>query len=462
MLKGVTGKVFLAIACLGICLAFVPSAQGATVFANCAALNGASNDIKIQPGISPGTGKQPINAGDDVVVNCFLEGRTVTIQAHSIAVNGPIGGIHTTGIGGMRLFADLNSSGTKCAGDLTATTATITINGATLQDDNDNGNITLRSCWDITFTAPSNVSSADAQILAECLWPETPPSPFVSPYGCQVKATGSTFPSARHIYFFSQGDMTLADSVFATHSPLDNMRFVSIFGNLFAGESGCDPNQPLQCPNPFTIADACNLCQLCHPTHNSFSGGVESNAFFFAEQDVDLSGACVNIAENITITADGRSPVSPYNVLAPTQGPGAAFYINLQDAQIRDDFGKTGNIAILALPPLKGNPGHPLQWDEVIFNPGNNPVPYAIGTGPIWYQDAILIDDGENGGGTDPAAVSFMNGYRDIIEGACSQWPTCINRAIPVRTDNAHPGGIIADPLKRVQHFVSGTPKCDS
>src|SRR6476646_12259412 len=97
--------IFLLFSCIAICLVVVPVAEGATVAANCALLNGPSNDIKIAPGIGSGTGKQSINAGDDVTVDCALDGRTVTIQAHSITVNGPVGGIHTTGIGGMRLFA---------------------------------------------------------------------------------------------------------------------------------------------------------------------------------------------------------------------------------------------------------------------------------------------------------------------------------------------------------------------
>ena len=191
---GITARrIVLALSCLTLCLAVVPTAGAATVAANCAFLNGASTDIIIAPGIGAGAGKQSIGANDTLEVNCALDGRSVKIQAHAIVVNGPTGSIHTTGIAGMHLFAGLNSSNTKCS-DPDPTTATIKINGATLQDDDNNGGIDLASCWDITFTAPSSAASAGDTISAQCLWPETPASPFVAPYGCQVKADGSSSP----------------------------------------------------------------------------------------------------------------------------------------------------------------------------------------------------------------------------------------------------------------------------
>ena len=256
--------------------------------------------------------------------------------------------------------------------------------------------------------------------------------------------------------------MTLTNNVFTTHSPLDNMRFVSLFGNLYAG-AGCTGSAGpqdivLTCDpvtNTVTIPAAdCNLCQTCQPKPNSFSGGVESNAFFFAEQFVDLSGACINIAEDITITADARSPIPPYLVLTPPAGPPfqSLYAVNIEKAEIRNDFQKPGYIAILAQPPLQQN-GKPLWWDNVHFFPGDNPSPFDIGFGVIWYDNAVLVDDGANGGGIDPQAVSFMNGYRASQPGNCGPVTlNCIQRAIPPRGWIASPRG----PL------VQGIARCDS
>lgn len=437
MSKATVRKIWMTSGMLAVCLAFASGAQAALYVADCAALNGAGNlDIKI------------LQPNDDVVVPCLLQGASVTIRAHSITVDNTgvnSGGIDTTGTPGMKLYAGLNDKATACT-DPTPATATITIKGATLTDENGNGGEDLKSCGNIDMQPGSNLNSAGAQIFATCLWPSTPPSPFVSPYGCTISASTSQFFGNR-VIFKSQGDMTLFNDTFQTIGPRDQQTFISYFGNLFAG-GGCSGTQQLP-PGTCvaTAEDACSLCQLCHGK-NSFSGGVESNFFAFAEQFVDFSGVCINIAENITITADGRSPVAPYAVL-PEPPTGA---INLTSAEIRDDFGKTGYISITATPPLRN--GLPWAPDDVPSNPGN--APDITGTGTILYDLAILVDDGKNGGGTDPQAVAFMNGFRAFQAGDCvGVTPTCTTRAIPAR-------GFVADPVGRVNTNVQGIPKCDS
>ncbi len=425
MRRRVTRKLLLGFSGLAAFLALVPAAQAALFPVNCAALNGPGNDIKI------------VQPGDDVVLSCSLEGRTVLIQAHSITSNA-LGAIKTTGTGGMKLYAGLDSKNNKCV-DPSPAGAFIDIKGSSLEDQNSNGGVDLKSCWDIKVEPGSSVSSVDATIRAECL-----------NSGCKVGADTSNFFGNR-IEFYSQGDMTLLNSVFSTIGPRDQQTFVSYHGSLYAGE-GCDPDALLPCPDPFTPAALCALCQGCHG-HNAFSGGIESNAFFFAEQFMDLSGACVNIAENITITADARDSAGG-NVAPPAGPPFLGFDINLQDAEIRDDFGKTGFLSVLAHPPLKG--GLPLKPDDVPFNPGF--PPQYPGDGPIWYQNTVLVDDGANGGGVDPQAVAFMNGYRDFAAGNCSvlvQDLKCSTRAIPAR-------GFVADPTARINRNVSGVPRCDS
>ena len=78
---------------------------------------------------------------------------------------------------------------------------------------------------------------------------------------------------------------------------------------------------------------------------------------------VDLTSACVEIAQNITMTASGTGFVCATDVI-----------INLGSAEIRNDFGKTGTITATA----------------------------CGGVGRIEIGNAILVDNGKSGGGYDP------------------------------------------------------------
>jgi hypothetical protein len=95
MSKVVTRRLFLAMGCLALCLVVVPAAEAVTYNVDCTALNGATSDPRIN------------QQGNDVVVNCGLDVRTLIIRAHSITVNPP-GFIRTAGLGGMNLYAGMD------------------------------------------------------------------------------------------------------------------------------------------------------------------------------------------------------------------------------------------------------------------------------------------------------------------------------------------------------------------
>ena len=79
-------------------------------------------------------------------------------------------------------------------------------------------------------------------------------------------------------------------------------------------------------------------------------------------------------------------------------------------------------ISITALPPLK-NGSDPVAPDKVPSLPAQRRLSCSAtwsGNGDIWYPNAILVDDGENGGGVDPKAVSYMNGCRMPTPGDCT------------------------------------------
>ncbi len=461
--KGVVPKLILGFSCLAIGLLFAGSASAATVTVNCASLNG--NDIVISPTTSAGPGRLVIADGADVLVPCLLDGKSVTIRAHTITVDhttvGNTGAIHTVNKEGIRLLAGLDSTGNKCGDPLINNappdpTAQIHILSAALADDNSNGGIKFTSCGDIEITAGSSLISNGANVQGECLYPS---AASTTPW-CTLTATGTDF-FGNHVELYSKGNLTLTSDAVTTIGPRDQQTFVSYFASVLAG-TNCptDGNgDGLTCPpGTIPIELACLFCQECN-NHNSFFGGIESNFFAFGEQEVDFDNACISIAENITITAVGRLPVSPFTLTGGGVGPGGAYYIDLQDAEIRDDFGKTGYISITAVPPLKKS--KPVQTGDVPNFPGGYPCSSTwSGTGAIWYDNAVLVDDGANGGGVDPQAVAFMNGCRKADPsvlgcGVVTHNPGCNPAPVPNR-------GFVADPPDRLLHNIQGTARCDS
>ena len=147
-------KLSLSFSCLIICLAFAPAAGAAPFAVNCAAY-------------TPSTAVNINQPADDVTIDCALNVNTLIIRAHSITV-GSTGSIRTSGKAGMKLLAGLDSNGNLCT-DPSPLSATITINGAPLEDDNNNGGVWLKSCWDIDFNTGSSAASAGANVHAECV-----------------------------------------------------------------------------------------------------------------------------------------------------------------------------------------------------------------------------------------------------------------------------------------------------
>src|SRR5262249_55912642 len=268
MSGGAMRRTFLTIACLAICFLFASAASAATVNPNCATLNGPGNDIKISPSVVTGGSNLHVDATDDVVLNCALDGSTVLIQAHSITVDktgGNNGSIHTTGVAGIKLYAGtLNSGKDKCTDPDTANALSSTINilAAVLQDDNDNGGISFVSCGNILVNQGASLTSKGAKGYGEGLFPT---DPSVTPR-CTMTLDNVTLFGNR-IELYSKGNQTQTNVSATTISPRDQHTYISYFGSLLAGNNCPQALPPGSC---VPIDQACLFCQECH-NHNSYS-----------------------------------------------------------------------------------------------------------------------------------------------------------------------------------------------
>ena len=132
------------------------------------------------------------------------------------------------------------------------------------------------------------------------------------------------------------------------------------------------------------------------------------------------SYACIDIAEDITITARGEDLAC-----------GTTTIVNLANAEIRNDFGKTGVITVTA----------------------------CGGSGRIDINNALLVDEGKKGGGPDPNRVSSLNGGTATTNVNCAATtvPTC--NARPLNPAN---NPVSADQMDRGAHHVIGVPRCDT
>ncbi len=433
-MSGTTRKLILAFTCLAICLVFVPSAKGLSpVSLTC-------------PAIPPGSFSFN-DTTKDVTISCALVAGSVDIKAHSIFVDGAAGGkITTTGTGGIKLSAFMNtSSNPACLLPLAQqASATITLHGTDLEDENSNGGILLKSCGSILSDLSTTVHSNGDVDEFHCYLIGSP----AGSGACAVTVDNNTFFGNR-ILLLSQGDLTMVNSTFTTIGPRDQQSYVSFYGSVLAGQ-GCDQTAPLACGT--TLAQACQLCQECHGK-NRFSGGHESNFLAFGLAFVDLDGACIDIAENITIVADETdSNGAANNKLADPVGGG----VNVSATEARNDFAKTGKIMVSSHPNWTG-PGtlHPRRPGSGGLNGSEIGFSSLPGDGVINIDNAIIVDDGANGGGPDPTKVANMNGGQDFLAGNCAVVPTCNNRPIPLR-------GFVADSISRTAHNVLGLPRCDS
>jgi hypothetical protein len=390
-------------------------AAAAVVNPNCALLNGPGNNISINL------------PNDDVVLTCQLKGRSVLIRAHSITIDGPAGGgIMTTGIAGIRLFAGKMNNGHDLCLDPDPFTATVTLKGATLDDGNINGDIKIVACGDVVVdtVGGSQLTSAGATLSLACL------EPTVGPAGqpCRVKID-QAFLFGNRIQVTAEGDVSIACSTFQTRGPRDLHRIVSRQGSVLAGGLAVPPDP--------------GTCDCPDPCGNRFRGENESNLVVEADDNIDLDHACVDISENITLLAHG------------TNGPLLAngVMIDLGFAEIRNDQpsptlgpGKTGVITVTA---------HPIA-----------PVGVAdggvkTGDGVIDVEQGLYVDQGKQAGGIDPTVVAAMNGGRQFLAGACAIDPatSCIGRGVNGVHNPTH-----ADPASRALRSVinAAAVRCDS
>jgi hypothetical protein len=170
----------------------------------------------------------------------------------------------------------------------------------------------------------------------------------------------------------------------------------------------------------------------------------------WAFEEVDLSLACIQIAETIdissgckTTTPGGGAACTPKE---PPLLPGDIFDINLAGAEIRNDFGKTGDITITAT-PLKTPLNHPPVNDKI------------TGAGKINIDSAVIIDAGKKGGGVQPLKVADLNGSLLTVAGSCSPLADTCQGAFTAADHPVH-----ADPAHRTQHNVENANAviCDS
>jgi hypothetical protein len=234
---------------------------------------------------------------------------------------------------------------------------------------------------------------------------------------CRITVDHASFFGNR-VLFDGQGDVTIICSTFQTIGPRDLHHFTSAQGSVLAGSLAI-PNPDPRCVCPAACA-------------SRFRGGIESNMEITADDNVDLDGACVEIAEDITIVANGTNP--------PLLAGGVM--IDLSHAEIRDDFGKTGIISVTA---------HPIAPINVIDGGVQN------GDG------ALIIDTGKKGGGPDPKAVATMNGGDQILLnqpcGAIDPDSSCVGRGIDLGLNPSR-----ADPASRTLRNVinSVAVRCDT
>jgi hypothetical protein len=310
----------------------------------------------------------------DVIVRCTLAqlaGSTgVKITAHSILVDGPGGGsIVSTGSNGIQLTA---GSGSLCDAG-----ATVDLESTTVTDGNINGGLKITACGDLVVNA-SSVSSAGNTVT-------------VTSSKGKVCATGAGVSfSGRAVSVTASGNLTMHGSTVTLTAPSDAIKLVSNNGSVLAGGGVCPPNR--------------------------FQGVSDSSLTVTAKQMVDLSNACVEIGENITLTASGTGFACATDTI-----------LNLNGSEVRNDFGNDGEITATA----------------------------CGGTGRINIGNAILVDSGKGTGAA--AKVSKLNGSLATQPGSCPSMPNCANRAL----DSSH-NPVKASPADRSSHNVVGVPRCDS
>jgi hypothetical protein len=286
---------------------------------------------------NPPTSATRIEIGaDDLVLNCALAPLPgtdrIVISAHDVTVQGPVGGITAA--------SDGNAIQITAGGTFTATNTSIESTAT-------NGGMSITSAGDMRFensTVDVGGSTTGDDLRIEC----TGASP-----DCKIVAIDSTFES-RLTFITAVGDIAFGRVHLVSHSPRDYIRVTSTHGDV--DFSGAGAGLALCCAGGLPGGG------------NTVVTGNEGNLAITAYGFVNLTFTNVLVAEFITVTsgsAPGLAPV-PAN-------------IDLAGSSIRNDFGKEGDIVILA--------------DEA--------------QGTISIGGTVLVDDNRTGGVED---VSTLNG----------------------------------------------------
>ena len=316
----------------------------------------------------------------DVVLQCALLERAgttgVRIIAHSIKVDGPAGGsISSTGKAGIQLIAG-SASGSVCDAG-----ATVYLESTAVTESNPNGDVKISGCGDVVLNN-STVSTGSASVA-------------VTSSGGKVCAVSDSL-TGRAVTVTASGDLTMHGSTVTIPGPADAIKLISSSGSVFAGGAACP---------------------------NRFQGGVDSNLIVTANGIADLTGACVQVGEDITVTASGAGYACGSDVI-----------VNLTGSELRNDFGKTGFITASACANL----------------------------GRIDITDAVLVDAGARGGGVDPNAVANLNGGKVTTASCPAVFPNPPNPGCNTQPVSATDHPVCADETDRAaNHHVTGIPRVD-
>jgi hypothetical protein len=322
------------------------------------------------------------------------------------------------GTSGGAVFANMKGKGLQllagnpdACDDGDVNSATISINQAIVENSDNNGSVVINACGHVSVNTDGGSTLRGDTVDVNCVLTT-----------CTMEFLGATVIGKPKIKISADDDITIAGSSFITESPIDSIEIISRNGNVFAGsaegggEGVCIPEGqqfPIVIDNAQEYEEFCeNNCD-CERGGNSFDTGIEGNLKIQAKESIDLANACVYVAEKIQLIAETGS-------------------IDLTNAQIRNDFGKGGHIIIIA----------------------------NGGVGTITITDAIIIDNGDSGGGSDPNDVASMNNSSvstPNASGTCANSPTC-----------SFKGGVPLDIVNQNRKAdrtgvpgVTGTAKCD-
>ncbi len=227
----------------------------------------------------------------------------VQIRAHAIAVDGSSGGqISATGKG-RSIVLDA---------------ASILVTGA-LHSANTNGKIFIRAVDMVQMQGPLDIDGGGGQTRVVC-----------TGIGCTIAITGVHF-STNFLFIDALGDVIWDMNTANLRNPRDLAVITSEGGSIrkTGAITVALANGRLAAQVPHdkvdAVSEAVSFCETCQTTP---TGTTESTLTIRALNDIDLNHDHYIVAENITVTAGGN--------------------IDLTGTELRNDFGKCGEIVVTA------------------------------------------------------------------------------------------------------------------